>query len=274
MAEREPMLSSEHSSAMKALVRRPGFVASAVLAVVVVLLGLPVFSTLQPAYYRHYPGLRSRMEHWHTSTHARMSCISCHVKPGIGGFVSFAARSVPAFYSQLLAGPKSTNLLEAPDRTACQKCHTGYREVSPDGDLLIPHRAHVEVLGVNCVVCHKNLVHSSNAEGFNRPEMSTCLSLCHDGRKATDKCVKCHTRKQTPPSHEQSDWLAIHGRMSQTIDCGKCHDWTPDYCGDCHRKRPPTHTGNWKTQHAVRARVSSKGCMVCHSVGKFCEKCH
>jgi hypothetical protein len=215
------------------------------------------------------------MDNWRTSTHGKMSCIDCHMDPGLGGFLTFAARSIPAFYSQLLTGPRATNVLQPPDVVACQKCHTDYRQVSPDGDLLIPHRAHVEVLHVNCVVCHKNLVHSANADGFNKPEMSTCLNLCHDGTKATNKCDKCHTRKETPPTHKRADWLQIHGSMAEKIDCGKCHNWTPNYCGDCHKHRPPTHVGNWKTAHAVEAKQrGADGCLVCHSMATFCKKCH
>ena len=174
----------------------------------------------------------------------------------------------------LFRSPDETNLLDAPDTEACEKCHTTFRAVSPDGDLLIPHRAHVQVLEVECVVCHQDLVHSVNSEGFNRPEMTTCLSLCHDGEQATEQCTSCHTRKNTPESHASDDWLSVHGVMSETDDCGSCHDWTPDYCGECHQKRPATHVGNWKTLHAERASVHPKGCLVCHDEEAFCNECH
>jgi hypothetical protein len=242
------------------------------LLVVIFLLVLPVFSTLQPGYYRRYPGLGTRMDNWATSTHSKISCVQCHVDPGVRGFLSFAVRSIPAFYSQLLGGTNSTNLLKAPDRQACQKCHTTYRTVAPSGDLLIPHRAHVVVLQMECVTCHKSLVHSPNRRGFNRPEMETCVT-CHDGTTATDQCVKCHTRKQTPASHSRKDWVEIHGQMTDKQDCSTCHDWTPDYCAACHKKRPASHTGNWKTDHAAAAKTRGKGCLVCHTQ-EFCKKCH
>jgi hypothetical protein len=235
---------------------------------------LPVLSTLQPRYYERYPSLRHRMDGWRHSTHARMKCVDCHVDPGAANFLSFAARSVPAFYSQLIQGPSKTNLLRAPDRFACQKCHTTYRRVSPGGDLLIPHRAHVMVLNVNCVVCHKDLVHTKNARGFNRPEMQTCLAECHDGKKATNKCTKCHTRKQTPDSHSQPDWLQVHSTQKGKVNCDSCHGWAPDYCDKCHQQRPKSHTGNWKKNHQFRAKERGKGCLFCHGGAKFCKKCH
>lgn len=247
---------------------------SAIALAVIVALGLPIYSTLQPAYYSRYPSLRVRMANWRVSTHARIPCSGCHVDPGVKGLATFAVRAIPAFYSQLIWGPKPTNLLRTPDRQACQKCHTSYRQVSSDGDLLIPHRAHVEVLKINCPVCHKNLVHSLNKQGFNKPEMSMCLTTCHNGVKATNKCVKCHTRKRVPDSHRRKDWREIHATQVKTGDCGSCHAWAPDYCTKCHQQRPASHVGNWKKGHAIRAKERGpKGCVFCHGQA-FCKKCH
>lgn len=251
-----------------------GLIGSALGLFVLVLLVLPVFSTLQPGYYGRYPELRERMNNWTVSTHGKTSCLACHVEPGASGFAGFAFRSIPAFYSQLATGPKSTNLLRPPSQRACQKCHTAYRKVSPDGDLLIPHRAHVEVLKMNCTVCHTDLVHAANDKGFNRPRMKPCLERCHDGVKATRECTKCHTHKKTPESHEQKDWLKVHSKMAETTDCGSCHSWTPDYCADCHAQRPASHKGNWKKDHAPHAKTRGDGCLVCHGGEKFCKKCH
>jgi len=248
-----------------------------VLAVVglllVVFLTLPVFSTLQPDYYRRYSTMTLRMDNWETSTHSRISCGECHIEPGVRGIFGFAADSIPAFYTQLIEGPDDTNLLKAPSRDACQTCHTSYRAVAPSGDLLIPHRAHVEVLGMECVACHKDLVHSQNRFGFNKPEMETCLT-CHDGEKASNACTDCHTRKNTPTSHAEKNWLAVHGTQAEKEDCARCHNWTPSYCADCHEKRPASHVGNWKTDHAAHARIRKDGCLVCHGGQKFCDECH
>lgn len=245
-------------------------------AVVVVGLLLPVFSTLQPAYYERYPSLRVRMAGWRTSTHAKVACAECHVEPGAFGFLDFAVKSVPAFYSQLVFGPNPTNLLGVPSSAACLRCHTVYRQVSPNGDLLIPHRAHVDVLGIRCAVCHKNLVHSLNTRGYNKPEMSTCLTLCHDGKQATNACVKCHTRKEVPDTHKTTDWLDAHGTTAETAKCGTCHGFQPDYCRTtCHEQRPPSHAGNFKQSHQYRVEAKgTKGCTFCHGGAKFCDQCH
>ncbi len=53
----------------------------AVLAVVAVV--LPVVSVLQPDYYRRYPALGPRMDHWATSTHSRNSSVESQNEQGI-----------------------------------------------------------------------------------------------------------------------------------------------------------------------------------------------
>ena len=248
------------------------WVALAVGVVIVVGLALPLYSTLQPEYYSRYPQLAVRMENWRKSTHAKVACSGCHVDPGPVGFLKFAAKAIPDFYSQLVLGPNSSNVFSTPHTAACQKCHTNYRQVSPNGDLLIPHRAHVAVLKIDCPVCHKNLVHSPNAKGFNAPEMTTCLK-CHDGKRASNKCTTCHTRKEVPASHRAKDWLQIHSQKVKTIDCSACHGWSPTYCADCHKQRPASHTATWKADHKGPAKQNPKRCLVCHTE-QFCKTCH
>jgi len=275
VAEPDEVLPAEEGSKPAEPPKKRRFPIKTVIALaIVVALGLPVFSTLQPDYYGRYPQLQGRIAAWRKSTHARISCAACHIDPGAVGYLTFAAKSIPAFYSQLIFGPSDENLLGVPSKAACQKCHTDYRQVSPAGDLLIPHRAHVEVLKINCPVCHKNLVHSLNAAGYNKPEMQTCLSLCHNGVKATNQCSKCHTQKIVPPSHLAKNWLDVHPTMTTTINCAQCHAWAPNYCRECHSHRPPSHVGNWKQLHGARATArGTKGCLFCHGAA-FCAKCH
>lgn len=254
--------------------RRRFPVKSAVALAIIVVVGLPVFSTLQPRYYERYPELGPRMENWRNSTHARIACSGCHVEPGVLGYATFAARSIPAFYSQLVQGPHPDNLLGVPSVAACQKCHTSYRQVSSNGDLLIPHRAHVEVLEIDCAKCHTDLVHTENTQGYNGPRMAGCLEGCHDGEAASDECTDCHTRKHVPEDHKRADWLEVHSQMVDTVDCGECHAWSPDFCAECHAKRPASHEGNWKKGHApVALRRGPAGCMTCHDEA-LCKDCH
>jgi hypothetical protein len=249
---------------------------SAYLIVVAVALVLPLILTLQPAYYEAYPSLAGRIAAWRASSHSMAGCSDCHVDPGPSGMLDFAVKSVPAFYSQLMSGPTTQNLLAVPNSAACLRCHKSDRTISPNGDLLIPHPKHVVDLAIKCAVCHKNLVHSPSAQGFNKPEMATCLmDGCHDGVKAKNDCASCHTKIQVPPDHLKADWLAVHPTFVGKIDCAKCHAWTPNYCIDCHSQKPPSHVGNWKYEHQFAAAARGEtGCLVCHDRQTFCDKCH
>jgi hypothetical protein len=130
------------------------------------------------------------------------------------------------------------------------------------------------MLHIACATCHKNLVHFPNAQGYNRPVMATCMQ-CHDGKKAKNECVVCHTQKEVPDNHKQPNWLSIHPTMVTKIDCAKCHGFTPNFCAACHSQRPASHAGNWKYLHQFAAKLrGEKGCLVCHDRVKFCDRCH
>lgn len=260
---------------VKARIRRMPWKTLVFLAVVVAIV-LPGVSTIQSGYYQRYPDLGGRMENWRVSTHALMSCADCHIEPGIEGYLSYGIRSIPAFYSQLAQGPSSTNLFSTPSVDACQKCHTGFREVSSSGDLLIPHQAHVEILEIDCALCHQDLVHADNMTGRNTPRMTLCLEECHDGEQASTECIDCHTRKQVPDDHRNENWLDVHSERQEESDCGSCHDWSPvDFCVDCHSELPGSHEGvNWKNEHQYPALERGEdGCMTCHDT-EFCQQCH
>lgn len=242
------------------------------LAVIVILLGIPMYTARHSEYYRNFNGTKDYFQTWKTSTHEKMSCIECHVEPGAKNRTVFISKAVGEHYLRY-ALPNKTNLFDEPTRKACQECHTTYRVVSASGDLLVPHRAHIEVLKMSCADCHEALVHTQNTKGVNTPQMKECLK-CHDGEEASAECKSCHTEKGYPENHEAKDWLEVHSEREKEIDCAECHAWTPDFCKECHSKKPKRHTiGNWKKLHAKPAKKNSKQCMICHKKKK-CLECH
>jgi len=102
--------------------------------------------------------------------------------------------------------------------------------------------------------------------------MTICLR-CHDGKKASRACKSCHTEKAYPVSHRAADWLRVHSERTKEIECGSCHGWTPEFCQECHSRRPPSHVGNWKKAHSHPAKARATGCLVCHKKAK-CLTCH
>jgi hypothetical protein len=245
--------------------------AGVVALVVVVLVIIPGYFALQPQFVQRYSNLAPEYQTWSKSVHANVPCRSCHVPPGPIAQSAFAAKMLGEFYLSLVMPGRQPVLFGAPVNSACQSCHIDMRTVSPSGDLNIPHRAHVVVLKLECVQCHTYLVHKANPEGTHTPRMESCLK-CHDGKRAKNGCSTCHTNKGLPISHRAADWVVIHPQMQTKIDCKQCHAWTPNWCADCHAKRPKSHGPDWRTKHGS-AVATHRNCEACHEA-TFCIRCH
>jgi hypothetical protein len=252
--------------------RRRWLIIGAVVAVALLLLVvLPGYIVLQPRFYDRYPGLSEKYEPWSTSTHVEVGCQECHVRPTALAQTGYRARMVGEFYASLVTRSREPQVFDSPTNEACLACHDDLRSVSPSGDLRIPHRAHVAILEMECVECHNYLVHEPNPQGTNTPPMSGCLR-CHDGEAAQDTCTACHTEKAAPDTHGSADWLVVHAEEAEDPDCESCHEWTDDWCVDCHTRRPASHGEDWRAVHGDRV-ATHRSCEACHD-GTFCDRCH
>jgi hypothetical protein len=251
--------------------RRALLIAGAVLLAVVVLAIIPGFIATQPGFMRRYSHFNTEYQTWSTSVHAKTACQKCHVPPTVLAQAGYSVRMLGEFYLSAVQPSRQPKLFPLPTNAACQSCHLDLRTVSPSGDLNIPHRAHVSVLKMECVKCHSYLVHAKNPQGNHRPTMATCLT-CHDGKQAKNACGTCHTNKGEPISHRQPDWLVIHPQMQAQVDCKKCHEWKTGWCSDCHKKRPKSHTADWRKTHGQQVD-KRRNCEACHEPA-FCIKCH
>jgi len=247
--------------------KRLGIVAVALIVVAVI----PGYFALRPSFLTHYPNLRTAHTTWSTSTHKDVVCQQCHVPPTVIAQTSYAARMLGQFYLSLVMPSKLIATFDKPTNAACQDCHVTLVKAAPKGDLLIPHQAHVGVLKLECIQCHAYLVHEKSPEGKHTPPMAACLK-CHDGVQAKNACVTCHTAKAAPESHKAADWVIVHPQKQAGADCAKCHGWTKDWCADCHSRRPPSHTADWRTKHAIAVKVR-RNCEACH-VASDCIRCH
>jgi len=245
-----------------------GGVAATVLALILL---IPGYVGSQPGFIGHYSNFHAQYQTWSRSAHAEVPCQRCHVSPDLFSRTTFNLKMIGEVYISPIARSRQPKVLSSPTNAACQSCHIDLRTVSPSGDLKIPHRAHVGVLGIKCVKCHAYLVHGKSPEGSNKPRMVTCLT-CHDGRKAKNACVTCHTNKAAPAGHRSAEWLVIHPTQQAKLDCAKCHAWTAHWCKDCHSRRPPTHVAKWRTTHGLRVKAH-RDCEACHQAS-FCVRCH
>jgi hypothetical protein len=239
--------------------------------VVLVFVALPAYLATRPQYFARFDELSAQYDPWSTSTHVAAACQDCHVPPRVVARTAYAVRMVGEFYVSLVVPSHTPAVFEKPTNAACLNCHEDLRSISPEGDLKIPHRAHVNILKMECVSCHKYLVHEESPEGNHTPPMSGCLT-CHDGDTAKNTCSACHTEKATPKSHAAKDWLVIHADEAKSGKCDGCHAWIDDWCVDCHTKRPRSHAGDWRATHRDQV-AKHRSCEACHAAA-FCEKCH
>lgn len=247
-----------------------GRVSLAVTAILVLVV-VPGVLAYRSEFFARYPALETRYRTWAISTHAEAPCRSCHLRPAPLAEAVYPVRLLGAFYVSLVSRTNPPNVFASPTNEACLSCHSDLRSVSPKGDLQIPHKAHVNVLEMRCVQCHKYLVHERSHEGKHDPPMRLCLE-CHDGDTAEDACTACHTSKAAPRSHTRTDWLVVHPVESTTQDCASCHGWREDWCVECHRDRPRSHGNDWRAVHG-NGLDKHRSCEACHKPS-FCVRCH
>ena len=252
--------------------RRRALVWGGIALVLVALVVVPAAIATQPSWMSHYAYLTTRTTTLAESKHKDVACRGCHVRPDLVSQAAFDLRMAGAFYVSIVSPNTKLGALDTPSTEACEACHKTLVTTSPKGDLKIPHRAHVDVLKVPCVKCHRYLVHEVSPEGKHTPTMAACLT-CHDGKQAKNTCEVCHTKKAAPANHKDADWLQVHAQKQGDLDCKSCHAWKTNWCADCHSRRPPSHTANWRTVGHIAAVKTHRDCEVCHTAG-FCITCH
>jgi nitrate/TMAO reductase-like tetraheme cytochrome c subunit len=189
---------------------------------------------------------------WKASSHSEVDCVSCHIEPGTENYAKAKANGIAQLYKtktdNYIAPIKMPTLI--PDE-ACERCHNiTSREVTPSGDIIIPHDKHQEE-GIECVQCHSGTAHGeisdrkvtykSDYEKWNEklgaslmsdkkyisPKMETCMD-CHKVRKAPMECTACHESSMIPDNHQSETFkVGDHGKI-QSADlktCDKCHSY-------------------------------------------------
>ncbi|OCA88251.1 cytochrome C [Bacillus sp. FJAT-27225] len=189
---------------------------------------------------------------WKASSHGEVDCESCHIEPGVDNLVKAKGNGIVELYK------KQTQTYTAPIRmpkdipdSACEKCHNVFkREVTPSGDIIIPHDKHKNE-GIECAQCHSGVAHGKIADRkvtyksdysrwtevqgqrlmaetkYTRPQMDTCME-CHEVRKAPLECEACHQTSMFPEDHKTNEFKnGGHGKIetSELPKCERCHSY-------------------------------------------------
>lgn len=223
-----------------------------VLLVAVVVLGLagtaaiPV--TNHPEFCASCHTIRPSVDSWKTSSHKDVSCVACHVRPGLQGFLEdkvYAGLKDVAI--TWFGTPTEPHDLEAHiDSNVCLGCHRAILRVTEvstrdlpkpvkDVGLIMSHRKHMEAFekrgqGEGCTTCHARVVHGKPVKGYPivipRGHVKLDMEPHHPDhpedsalwRSSLADCVRCHDNK-----------ISYKGTVLSK-DCEVCH--LPDKIGD------------------------------------------
>jgi hypothetical protein len=260
---------------MRRVVRVTSWIGLTVLVVLAVFI-LPSLVAFSPGFCRtcHLDQHKT----WSQATHRNITCTDCHIKANtldaLKARIGILDKLV--IKTGLSSGNHNITGFEAkPADKNCDVCHKLKRDITPAGDLIIPHASHTKLRKLMCVDCHTQMVHNAKAKMGNKPEMVGCYK-CHDGNTAPNQCSACHTEKALPQDHRASDWLQVHGAIQAQNPsyCQGCHGWVVDYCNECHKRKPRSHSETWPANHQGLITSDRKaGCAKCHGAER-CQSCH
>lgn len=161
------------------------------------------------------------------SAHNQISCVQCHIKPGVTNMLTHKVKSLKEVYYHVTGVPEQIVQTEeeAVSNENCLQCHSKNRLVTASGDLKVNHKGHIEK-DIPCITCHEGVVHAKIAsrginieeargewtkknaeklaeEKYLRPNMGTCID-CHDKVNKGEKPWK-DVAYNVPPNPEEVD---------------------------------------------------------------------
>lgn len=175
----------------------------------------------------------NQYQRWAVSSHMKIDCKDCHIDPGLSGKLEAQINGIRNLFVTIIRGvniqPHEKPLPISTEN--CVGCHAailhltelGYDDL-PDNSLKgqglrINHRIHVEKYSIECVECHRGIVHRDPEKigkyRTNWPFMTMDCGPCHDGKfserfqvevtslEDKKKCTVCHPYYEPPPSDDE-----------------------------------------------------------------------
>ena len=203
--------------------------------------GLALPLTDHPKFCASCHTIRPSYDTWVVSSHKNVTCVDCHVRPGLAGFIEDKAWTGTKDVLITLFGTPTDahNLQTIVHSEVCLSCHQAILRVSEvavrdlpppvkEVGLVMSHRKHMEAFGKRgkgegCTTCHSQVVHGKPIKGY-----PIVLPRGH---------VKADDHPYYPDHPEGSRlWEAT------LADCYRCHDGKSTYegkvlsqkCETCH----------------------------------------
>jgi nitrate/TMAO reductase-like tetraheme cytochrome c subunit len=157
--------------------------------------------TSTPTFCKTCHEMAPEYQTFQASAHNQISCVQCHVEPGIKNELVHKVESLKEVYYHVVGVPNPIAQTVPVMKVNCGQCHSDNRLVSATGDIKVNHKGHIKE-GIPCITCHSGVVHAKaverglnthdtydlwtkeNApklmnEKFMKPNMGTCID-CHD----------------------------------------------------------------------------------------------
>lgn len=224
----------------------PALVIAGVVAGALALGGAAIPLTNHPKFCASCHTIRPSYESWTQSSHKEVECISCHVRPGLEGWLHDKAwNGTKDLAIQVFGTPPEPHDLQAQvDSAVCLNCHrhilrvseVAVRDLPPpvkNVGLVMSHGKHMQAFaernkGEGCTTCHAGVVHDRPVKGYP--------IVIPRGHVSADE-------KPWLPDYPEGS--ALHTRA--LADCYRCHDN--------------------KTEH--KGNVLSRKCETCHLPDKL-----
>ena len=192
--------------------------------------GLVIPLTNHPKFCASCHTITPSYDSWTVSSHKEVTCVACHVRPGIEGWLHDKAyNGMKDSLTYLFGTPTDAHNLKARvDSSVCLGCHRNIlrvSEVAPrdlpspvrDVGLVMSHRAHMEAFsargaGEGCTTCHSGVVHDRPIKGYP--------IVIPRGHVSADSAPWY-------PDHPEGSSL----RTRALSDCFRCHDGKTEYQG-------------------------------------------
>jgi cytochrome c nitrite reductase small subunit len=196
-------------------------IALAVMVGAVALAGIAIPLTDHPEFCAGCHTIAPSYKSWTKSSHKDVSCVACHVRPGLHGWL----------IDKVWAGAKDVAITLVGHRHILRVSEIASRDLPlpvKEVGLVVSHRRHMEAFtvrgqGEGCTTCHAGVVHDEPIKGYP--------IVIPRGHVSADS-------KPWTPSHPEGSAL----RTRALSDCFRCHDGKTQHgdmvldrkCDTCH----------------------------------------
>ncbi|RMH31550.1 MAG: cytochrome C [Nitrospirae bacterium] len=195
--------------------------------------------TNQPTFCANCHTIRPSYDSWVTSSHKDVTCVDCHVRPGLRGFLEDKVYAgIKDVLITFFGTPTEPyNLVAHVDSSVCLGCHRAVLRISEIAvrdlpppvqsvGLIMSHRRHMEAFakrgkGEGCTTCHGRVVHGQPIKGYP--------IVIPRGHVALDE-----------QPHEPNLPTGSKLWEATMADCLRCHDGQTTYEGNVLSKRCET----------------------------------